>query len=391
MKRIEIVPMENANCSGSSMNLPSDLHKACLEERRVSHSKSLRVKTKIQQIATVAKAARRMEVEEKTGQPSNGKKLKFFKPRPWYQELPMLLGLLGLISPFNTFLVDLMLFHPDTSDPDKRMDRSTVQAIEKQFGATWNSETFESKNGKKLHGWHLNLPNARRTILVSHGNAGNIAGRTLLLVSLLAARCSVFIYDYQGYGKSEGAPSPEGIVEDGVSAYDYLTKEKKVPQAEIVLYGESLGCAVSSNIMKARSVSGVILQSCFSNIQAAAKERLAWMHLFPDWSFPQKALDNVAAFKSDHPPLLLLHGAKDWILSSRYSEAVYKNAKGRKKLVILPECNHNDVFINDLDLAMSSLNSFLDDLDSKDTQADSDMSESESLPAPNPALSLAEI
>ena len=119
---------------------------------------------------------------------------------------------------------------------------------------------------------------------------------------------------------------------------------------------------MSTNIMRKRKVAGAILQSPFASIQEAARDRLPWMHLFPDWMFPQRELDNRIALQRTHAPVLLIHGEKDWILPSRYSKSLYRQACEPKTLLILPNCQHNDVFVNDLALSLENVKVFLDRL-----------------------------
>jgi len=276
--------------------------------------------------------------------------------RPWYIELPMFATLVLLISPFNSLLFNFIVFHPDQVD---YVDAATRKALTAQFDLQWTDESFVNADGKRLTAWYLKRPEARRTILISHGNAGNLSSRLILIAGLLHLGYSVFIYDYEGYGNSEGKPSPVGVVGDGLSAYDF---EKGVSPSEVVLYGESLGCAVSSRIMERRNVAGAILQSPFTSIQAAGRDRLIWLYLFPDSVFPQTILDNRPALAASHPPVLLLHGQKDWILSADYSRQLLALSSSPTTLVLLPNCGHNDVFMNDLKLCLCSVGSFVSEL-----------------------------
>lgn len=285
------------------------------------------------------------------------------KKRPRMQtlgiELVKLSILAAIISPANFFLTNLLLFHPEK---DTQPDPRELAAIKKKFKTVWTDETFKAHDGTKLHGWFVRLPNAKKTFLVSHGNAGNLAYRLKIINAIAATGCNVFAYDYRGYGKSEGEPTCEGITDDGVSAYDFLVNEKKVQPDDIVVYGESLGCAVSTYISQNRPVRGIVLQSGFSSIVEAARDRLPWFNLYPEVTFPQRFLDNVTAYKQKHAPLLLLHGVKDWILPSRYSQKIFENAIEPKQLVLLPNSSHNDVYDCDGARVGVALSQFVDSL-----------------------------
>jgi|AGTN01.2.fsa_nt_gi Putative lysophospholipase. len=280
-------------------------------------------------------------------------------PRRLSAELLKIFLLWLAISPLNQAISDFILFHPSS---DVSIDERAIKVISQRYGATWTDELFTAPDGTKLSGWYFNSPKAKKTILVSHGNGGNIAHRILLIASLVHCGGSVFVYDYRGYGKSAGKASVDGIQQDGLAAYDFLTKEKNVRPSDIVLYGESLGCAVSSNIFSKRPVGGVILQSGFSSIQTAARDRLPWMWLYPDQLYPQRSLTNMVAYRGAHPPLLIMHGEQDSILFPQYSKEVFAAASEPKQLVMLPTCGHNDVFLNDMKLCTGAVQRFLQKL-----------------------------
>ncbi len=274
-------------------------------------------------------------------------------------ELVKLSLLAAIISPANFFLTNLLLFHPEK---DTQANPQELSAIKSRYNTNWTDETFKAQDGTKLHGWYVLVPNAKKTFLVSHGNAGNLAYRLKIINAIAASGNSVFAYDYRGYGKSEGEPTCEGIAEDGLGAYDFLVKDKSVKPEDIVLYGESLGCAVSTIVSQNRPVSGIVLQSGFSTILEAARDRLPWFKLYPDETFPQRFLDNVTAYKQKHPPLLIVHGMKDWILPSRYSQEIFDEAIEPKKLVLLPNASHNNVFEADGEIVDGALRDFVNSL-----------------------------
>ncbi|MBK9143530.1 MAG: alpha/beta hydrolase [Candidatus Melainabacteria bacterium] len=155
------------------------------------------------------------------------------------------------------------------------------------------------------------LPGAKKTYLFSHGNAGNISQRLLPIAALLESGGSVFIYDYQGFGRSQGRASFRNRVPDGLAAYDYLRDHLHADPTRIISYGESPGCAIATKIMEERPVAGVVLQSPFSSVVEAARDKLPWTVLYLESLFPQRFLDNVHPFEKDHPPLLVLHGSRD--------------------------------------------------------------------------------
>jgi|AGTN01.1.fsa_nt_gi Dipeptidyl aminopeptidases/acylaminoacyl-peptidases len=229
------------------------------------------------------------------------------------------------------------------------------------YKCDWENVYFKSRNGARLHGWYLKLPGATKTYLVSHGNTGNVGFVLGLAPGLLETGASVFLYDYQGFGASEGKASYETVIDDGIAAYDFLVAEEHVPKEQIVLFGQSFGCAVASQVMKERRVAGVVLQSGFSNVEEAARDKCPWMQLYPDWFFPETKLDNMTPYMTPHPALLIIHGKKDFILSVKYASRIYKAAIEPKQIKLLPNSNHW-IFATDVPETLEALESFLGQL-----------------------------
>lgn len=274
----------------------------------------------------------------------------------WIELAVVTIFLLALGSPYNSRVVNMILFHPEKQ---LFVDRDALKIFNEKYGVTVSDQDFRSKDGTWLHGWYFKKPSAKRTFLVSHGNAGNLSHRYLIFMVLFEADGSVFIYDYHGYGKSQGEPNDRNIVEDSVAAYDFMVKDLKVKPDSIVLYGESLGCAVSTSLMQSRPVQAVILQSPFINLARTAKDKIAWAKIYPDFMFEQNHLDNLVPYKTKHPPLLLIHGDKDWILNPDYSKEIYKAAVQPKQLLILEGKGHNDIYPEHAMKVVATINQFL--------------------------------
>jgi uncharacterized protein len=268
-----------------------------------------------------------------------------------------------ILSPICLFqLTRILLFFPDQTKYDMKPHLAT---IEKKFNAKVEEVTFKSANGKNLNGLYFKRAGSKQVFLVSHGNAGNIAHRLVHCIHMLNLGASVLLYDYQGYGQSEGDPSVNGIVEDGVASYDFLTKDKGWKAGQVIAYGESLGCAVACQIAKQRDVAAIVLQSGFASLPGAARDRFIWLNLFPDFTFPQPQLNNCEILACRHTPLLIVHGEKDNILPVKYAEQMFAAAQEPKRLVKLKNSGHNDVLDSDLNEYVAALTSFLKSLEAK--------------------------
>jgi len=266
-----------------------------------------------------------------------------------------------LLSPVCLFqLTRILLFFPDQTVYDMK---EPLKVIADKLKTKVETVNFKSANGKNLNGLYFKREGAKRVFLISHGNAGNIAHRLPHVIHMLQMGQSVFLYDYQGYGKSEGDPSVSGIVEDGLAAYDYLTKHEGWKANQVIAYGESLGCAVTCQIAKQRNVAAVVLQSGFASLPGAARDRFIWLYLFPDFTFPQPQLNNCQILAQLHTPLLIIHGEKDNILPIKYADQMFAAANQPKSFVRLKNSGHNDVLNVDLDEYRAALTALLKNLD----------------------------
>src|SRR6185503_6656483 len=143
-------------------------------------------------------------------------------------------------------LLDGLIFFPDADVP------APPPGVDEQ--------TFAASDGVRLHAWWAEAPGARATLVWSHGNGGNIAGRSAVLRGLAARGVSVLGYDYRGYGRSDGSPSEEGVYLDATAAFDDLVARGADP-ATIACFGESLGGAVSIEIATRRRCAAIIAVS----------------------------------------------------------------------------------------------------------------------------------
>lgn len=201
---------------------------------------------------------------------------------------------------------------------------------------------FKNAQGIILHGWFFQKPGAQKTVLFAHGNGGNISYRQHLITAILDAGASVFIYDYSGYGLSQGKPTVPQALSDSEAAYNYLTDVKKIPLKDIVLYGESLGGGMVAHLLQTKDAGGIILDSTFTSVLGLAKKKVPPIMLYPPFLGPNPALNVQTVLTGRHPPLLIIHGKMDSMLPASEAEENFAAASEPKSLVILPASDHND-------------------------------------------------
>lgn len=207
---------------------------------------------------------------------------------------------------------------------------------------------FPNGNGNNLHGWLYRKPGAQKLIVMHHGNAGNVTTRVQLVNVFTDMGASFFVYDYRGYGRSDGQPILSGLVDDGLSAHDYLLQKCGFKPEQIIHYGESIGSGVACEVAAKRKSGGLILQSPVGSLPRVGRRNFAFLRPYPDFLFPRPQFNNVDMVRNLHMPVLFVASKADSVVSFHDSEDMYNNARTpHKKLLILNESGHNSITGND--------------------------------------------
>jgi fermentation-respiration switch protein FrsA (DUF1100 family) len=182
---------------------------------------------------------------------------------------------------------------------------------------------FVSKDRTRLHGWYCPCDKPRAVLLLAHGNSGHIASRAPWIRYLQeTAKLSVFIFDYRGYGRSEGTPTVAGILQDAEAARAKLRELARIKDSEMLLMGESLGGAVVIQLAADSAPRGLIVQSTFSSLHDVADVHYPQL----SWLVPRNKLDSVTQIARYRGPLLLSHGNKDRTIPFPLGKKLYRAA-----------------------------------------------------------------
>ncbi|MBI1344789.1 alpha/beta fold hydrolase [bacterium] len=210
------------------------------------------------------------------------------------------------------------------------------QLAETTFEDCW----FESLDGLRLHGWYLQHPKATEQILYLHGNAGNLSTTASAAVELYRRhQCSVLLFDYRGYGRSEGVPTIDGVLRDARAARNYLAIRSECTPQEIVLLGRSLGGAVAVQLAAEDGARALILESTFSSLRDVADEH------YPQWlvrTVVADRLNSEVTIKRYVGPLLMSHGDHDTLISIESARRLFAAANPPKQFFVIEGSNHND-------------------------------------------------
>ena len=199
---------------------------------------------------------------------------------------------------------------------------------------------FPAADGTKLFGWYVEAQAESPVLIWCHGNAGNIVNRLDNLRLLLGQDLSVFLFDYRGYGKSQGRrPSEEGLYLDAMGAHDYLTRVRMIRPDRLIIFGRSLGAAVAADLAMHKPAAGLILESSFPSIEAVAKFYYGGLPVHWLLGAEFRVIDRVPALSL---PKLIIHGDQDDIIPLELGRQVFEAAKPPKSFHLIPGARHNN-------------------------------------------------
>ncbi len=205
------------------------------------------------------------------------------------------------------------------------------------LGLDFEELELTASDGVRLHGWFLPAQEPRGALLFCHGNAGNVSHRLFAARVFHDMRVAVLLFDYRGYGRSEGSPSEEGTYRDAEAAYDFLRGRGFEP-GRIALYGESLGGAVAIELARRRHVACALIESAFTSVPDLGAELYRWLPVRP---LARIRYDNARKIGALGIPLLLVHSPQDEIVPFAHAERLFEGA-GEPKELVRTEGGHND-------------------------------------------------
>ncbi len=220
-----------------------------------------------------------------------------------------------------------------------------VQFTPEDAGLRYEDISFGVAGGLQLHGWFIpgDGEAGNTTWIWFHGNGGNIGHRVDEL-AMLHHRLGVnlFIFDYQGYGRSQGKPSEQATYRDARAALEYVSNRPSVDPDKIVYFGRSLGAAVAVELATESPPAGMVLVSPFTSVSDMA--RLAFPYLPVGWLLKDR-YDSIARIRNLQTPLLIIHGAQDETVPFKQGMALFEAANEPKTFQLAPGAGHNDIFV----------------------------------------------
>ncbi len=200
---------------------------------------------------------------------------------------------------------------------------------------------FQSADGTKLHGWFVPHPNAKRAILYCHGNAEHVGDLVDLVAHLRdTLQATVFVFDYRGYGHSEGRPDEAGCIADGRAAQDWLANKLGVRPDQIVLMGRSLGGGVAVAVAAEAGAQALVLENTFPIMPDVAALHFPWLPV--RWLMDNR-YDSMARIQHFHGPHFQIHAVNDDLVPVALGRRLFDSAPSRdKRFMEIRGRSHND-------------------------------------------------
>ncbi len=196
---------------------------------------------------------------------------------------------------------------------------------------SYEEARFQAADGTWLYGWFLEHPQPRAVVLYAYGSRGNLslqARKADTLRNELAV--SVLLFDYRGYGKSEGTPDEAGVLMDARAARAWLARRTGLAERDVVLMGRSLGGAVAVDLAQ-DGARGLILENTFSSLPDVAAARYPWLPV--RWCMRTR-LDSLSKIGRYTGPLLQSHYTGDPVVPFEFGRRLFEAAPDRGKVLL---------------------------------------------------------
>ncbi len=221
-----------------------------------------------------------------------------------------------------------------------------------------------AKSQTQLHGWWIPAPTQQENFVVLPDEPKNILTSPKVMLYLCGvgrnmgdynylARVSAFrqlgfsvlVFDYRGYGLSEGDfPNELQVYQDSQAAWNYLRYVRQIPPEQIFIYGESLGGAIALDLaVRHPEAGGLIIQSSFTSMTQAIRHR-KFLQLFPVGLLLTERFDSLSKIRSLRVPVLFLHGSADSVVPSEMSQRLYDAASEPKQLFVISGADHVRIY-----------------------------------------------
>ena len=263
-----------------------------------------------------------------------------------FKSLFVIISAYIIVMIFLYFYQRNLLYHP--TENNYSGDKLTVEIKKVKISTEDNLE---------LLGWYHEKDNKKfKTILYLHGNAGSLENRIHKINNFQDMDINFLILSWRGYSKNKGSPSEAGLYIDARGAVEWLNK-KGIIKENIIIYGESLGTGVATEIAQNENFAGIILESPFTSMIEAGKTKYP---IFPIKFLLKDKYESNKKIKNIKSPILIMHGKADKLVPFWMGEKLFNLANDPKYSYFPENDDHmmefNKDLVNSIDQFVKSLN-----------------------------------
>jgi hypothetical protein len=210
------------------------------------------------------------------------------------------------------------------------------------IGLDFEDLTLETGDGVAIAAWYVPHPTAKGSVIFCHGNAGNISDRVDSINALHRMGLNVLIFDYRGYGRSEGRPSEKGTYKDADAAWRYLVETRGESPDRIVLFGRSLGGAVAIELAGRNRPAALVVESTFTSLVDIGRLHYS---LLPVRLVLRYRYDSICRVASLACPKLFIHGSGDTLIPFANGRELFAAAAQPKQFMETPGGHNQSGFM----------------------------------------------
>ena len=215
-------------------------------------------------------------------------------------------------------------------------------------GVALDVQSISVADSVSVDAWYLTQPSAQATVLFFGGNGFYLVQSRGYLRALSRPPVNALLWDYRGYGRSEGSPSAETLRQDALAVHDSLIARPSVTPNRLLVWGHSLGSFLATYVASQRSVGGVVLENPATNVEDWTSHLFPWyirLFLGVDVDPALKEDDNLERIRQLEVPLLVVGGKDDPVTDPEMARRLHAEAASEQRQLVLVEGGaHNGLY-----------------------------------------------
>lgn len=259
----------------------------------------------------------------------------------------IIVGACAIFAGYIFFFQSNQVYHPDR----------VIYANPESIGLYFENISFETSDGVRLSGWFIPKENASGVILFCHGNAGNLSHRLETIQIFHDLGLDTFIFDYRGFGHSEGKPSEDGTYRDTEAAWQYLVHARKVHPDKVIIMGRSLGGAIAAWLARRHTPGVLIVESTFTSVADVVAKLYPYLPIRLLLRFKYDTVEYLSQVKC---PVLVVHSRDDEMIPFTHGQRLFETANEPKQFLEITG-SHTDGFLTTGTRYQEGLGQFISD------------------------------